>query len=316
VFLCGLAITGGPLLLLPAIDAPWQLAVLYAAMAAGWNATSVAPIAATIGQWFDRRRGLALNLALSGATVAGLIVAPTLLALIPRLGFATAERLAVIVGLGLAAAAVALFVRRGPLLARATAASRPATLAPLRRWHFWSISAAFAFALTSQVGFLTHLVPLIGDRPHVDPGLAVAVNAVAALLGRVVLGFVIDRFEPRRASALCFLVQVAAIALLARAELPLVIYATCALYGLSVGNNITLSPLIIQREYPAEQFPAIVALSTAVVQILYAFGPGLLGVLRDASGGYGAPLIVCIGLNLAASAVVLMRPRRLSPRST
>jgi MFS family permease len=312
VFLVGLAITGGPLLLLPSIGAPWQLALLYALMAAGWNATSVAPIAATIGQWFDRRRGLALNLALSGATVAGLVVAPTLLALIPRLGFAVAERLAVIVGLGLAMTAVALFVRQGPLLARPTTAARPPTLAPLRQWHFWSISAAFAFALMSQVGFLTHLVPMLGDRSHVDPGLAVAVNAIAALAGRLVLGFVIDRFEPRRASAVCFLVQVAAIAVLARAEHALVIYAACALYGFSVGNNITLSPLIIQREYPAGQFPAIVALSTAVVQILYAFGPGVLGVLRDASGGYGVPLAVCIGLNLAATLVVLMRPRRIS----
>ena len=55
---------------------------------------------------------------------------------------------------------------------------------------------------------------------------------------------------------------------------------------------------------------AIVALSTAVVQILYAFGPGLLGVLRDTTGGYGVPLALCIGLNLAATAVVLMQPRR------
>ena len=84
-------------------------------MAPGWNATSVAPIAATIGQWFDRKRGLALNLALSGATVAGLVVAPALLAAIPRLGFAEAERLLVVIGLVLAAGAVALFVRRGPL---------------------------------------------------------------------------------------------------------------------------------------------------------------------------------------------------------
>jgi predicted MFS family arabinose efflux permease len=278
-------------------------------MAVGWNATSVAPIAATIGQWFDRRRGLALNLALSGATAAGLIVAPTLLAGIPRLGFADAERLAVIVGVGVALTAVALFVRRGPLMPRAAPTARPGTWATLGQWHFWSISAAFAFVLLSQVGFLTHLVPLLSDRPHVDPGLAVGINAVAALLGRVVLGFVIDRFEPRRAAAACFLVQVAAIAVLARAELPLVVYAACALYGFSVGNNITLSPLIIQREYPARHFPAIVALSTAAVQILYAFGPGLLGVLRDMFGGYGVPLAVCMGLNLAGTAVVLMRPR-------
>ena len=56
-------------------------------MAPGWNATSLAPIAATVGQWFDHKRGLALNLALSGATVAGLVVAPALLAVIPRTGF-------------------------------------------------------------------------------------------------------------------------------------------------------------------------------------------------------------------------------------
>jgi MFS family permease len=313
VFLCGLGATGGALLLLPSVTAPWQLVVLYALMAPGWNATSLAPIASTIGQWFDRKRGLALNLALSGATVAGLVVAPSLLAAIPRLGFAEAERLLVAIGLVLAAGAVALFVRRGPLSFRSTDA-RQSRLEPLKHWHFWSISAPFAFVLMSQVGFLTHLVPLIAGRAAdgaaVDPGLAVAVNAVMALVGRIVLGFVIDRLEPRRASALCFLVQVAAIAVLARAEAPLVVYGACAVYGFSVGNNITLSPLIVQREYAAAQFPAIVALSTAVVQILYAFGPGLLGILRDAFGGYGVPLGVCMALNLAAAVVILLRPRR------
>jgi len=307
VFLGGLGITATALLLLPSITAPWQLALLYAVMAPGWNATSVAPIAATIGQWFDTRRGLALNLALSGATVAGLVVAPVLLAVIPRLGFANAERLMVVAGFAVAAVAVLLFVRRGPLAAKPVATAG-GTLVPLKRWHFWSISAPFAFVLMSQVGFLTHLVPMIAGRSNVDPSLAVGINALMALVGRLVLGFVIDRLEPRRASALSFLVQVAAIAVLARAEQPGVIYAACAIYGFSVGNNITLSPLIIQREFAPGDFPAIVALSTAVVQILYAFGPGLLGLLRDASGGYGVPLAVCLALNLAASAVVLRRP--------
>ena len=79
-----------------------------------------------------------------------------------------------------------------------------------------------------------------------------------------------------------------------------------------MGNIITLSPLIVQREFTPDRFPAIVALSTAVMQTLYAFGPGLLGVLRDASGGYGVPLAVCMGLNLTAAAMILMRSRRLA----
>lgn len=314
VFLAGLAITTVALLLLPSVTEPWQLVVLYIVMAPGWNATSVAPIAATVGQWFDRKRGLALNLALSGATVAGLAVTPVLLAAIPRFGFADAERLLVLVGIVLAAGTVALFVRKGPLSPRPTTV-RANRLAPLRQWHFWSISAPFAFVLLSQVGFLTHLVPLVtarsaGGGPTFDPALAVGINAAMALVGRVVLGLVIDRLDPRRASAICFLVQVGAIAVLAYAQVPLVVYAACAVYGLSVGNNITLSPMIVQREYTLDQFPAIVALSTAVVQTLYAFGPGLLGILRDVSGGYGLPLLVCMGLNIAAAVLILMRPRR------
>jgi len=68
--------------------------------------------------------------------------------------------------------------------------------------------------------------------------------------------------------------------------------------------------MIVQREFTPDRFPAIVALSTAVMQTLYAFGPGLLGVLRDTSGGYGVPLAACMGLNLAASVLVLTRGRR------
>lgn len=308
VFLSGLFITATALMILPSATEPWQLVALYLVMAPGWNATSVAPIAATIGQWFDRKRGLALNLALSGATVAGLVVTPSLLATIPRLGFADAERLLVAIGVLVAGGAVVLFVRKGPLSAT-PAAVRRSRLAPLRQWRFWSISAPFAFVMVSQVGFLTHLVPLTTGRSGVDPGLAVAINAVMALVGRVVLGFVIDRLEPRAASSISFLVQVGAVAVLAFAEKPLVIYGACAVYGFSVGNNITLSPLIVQREYTAAEFPAIVALSTAIVQVLYAFGPGLLGVLRDGFGGYGVPLAVCMALNLIASGLILMRPR-------
>lgn len=316
VFLSGLGTTAAALLLLPSVTAPWQLAVLYIVMAPGWNATSVAAIASTVGQWFDKKRGLALNLGLSGATVAGLVMAPALLATIPVMGFADALRLVVLISLAIAGGAVLLFVRRGPLSPKPLAAGT-SRLAPLRTWHFWSISAPFALMLVSQVGFLTHLVPLISTRvaagaPAVDPGFAVGINAFMALVGRIVLGFVIDRFEPRRASVACFMVQVAAIAVLAFAEAPLVVYGACAVYGFSVGNNITLSPLIVQREYGPDLFPAIVALSSAVVQIVYAFGPGLLGILRDVSGGYGVPLAVCMALNVTASILVMMPPRAIA----
>ena len=52
----------------------------------------------------------------------------------------------------------------------------------------------------------------------------------------------------------------------------------------------------------------LVGLSWAISQFTYAFGPGLLGVVRDVTGGYAAALGICVALELAAAALILLRP--------
>ena len=51
----------------------------------------------------------------------------------------------------------------------------------------------------------------------------------------------------------------------------------------------------------------LVSLLTAINQITYAFGPGVIGVLRDLSGSYSLPFYGCIGLELAAAALIIVR---------
>ena len=80
------------------------------------------------------------------------------------------------------------------------------------------------------------------------------------------------------------------------------------MFGLSAGNLITLPSLVIQREFDAASFGMLVGLSWAISQFTYAFGPGLLGVVRDVTGGYAAPLGICVALDLAAAALILLRP--------
>jgi cyanate permease len=89
----------------------------------------------------------------------------------------------------------------------------------------------------------------------------------------------------------------------------MVLIAACALFGFSVGNLITLPSLIVQREFDPRAFGVLVSLITAINQITYAFGPGIIGLLRDASGSYTLPFYGCIGLELAAAALILVRGR-------
>jgi cyanate permease len=84
-------------------------------------------------------------------------------------------------------------------------------------------------------------------------------------------------------------------------------------FGFSVGNLITLPSLIVQREFDPHSFGVLVSLQTAIAQVTYAFGPGVVGVLRDLSGSYTLPFYGCIALELTAAALIMVRGNAKAP---
>jgi cyanate permease len=193
---------------------------------------------------------------------------------------------------------------------------RPLPVAPwtrgraLRSAAFWSVAGPFALAITSQAGFLVHQIAFLETAiGRYAAGVAVAVTTAMAIVGRLLLGAVANRLDQRLASALSLASQAAALAVMTQTSDADVLLAACAVYGFSVGNVITFPSLIVQREFDAAAFGMLIGLATGVGQFTYAFGPGLVGLVRDAAGGYGAALALCIALNLVAAAAVLRRPR-------
>src|SRR5262245_13206864 len=69
--LCGLSALSASTILLALMTVPWQLYLAYALMSLGWTGMGTVVIATVLNSWFDRRRGLALSLALNGATCGG-----------------------------------------------------------------------------------------------------------------------------------------------------------------------------------------------------------------------------------------------------
>src|SRR5216683_4741157 len=60
------------------VTEPWQLYAADAMLAFGWAATSLGIITNTLGLWFDKRRGMAISLALNGASFGGIVGVPLL----------------------------------------------------------------------------------------------------------------------------------------------------------------------------------------------------------------------------------------------
>lgn len=306
--LIGMAAMGLAAGSLPLLTAPWQTYLAFLAMAPGWALMSGAAVNAVLAPRFDRRRGLAISLALNGASFGGVLVAPALIALIAAFGFRAGMHVATL-GMGLILTAVVLLtLPRGG--ARAASAAPAPSSVLLRDIRFWSVAGPFALALMSQVGFLTHQVSFVGAALGSEAAAAVVgLTTLAAVAGRVGAGFFIDRFDRRAGAAANLMVQAVGLALLIWAPAPAAIWTGCLLFGLGVGNLITYPSLIVQAEFAPADFARVVSLSLSVGQFTFAFGPGLLGVLRDASGGYGAPIGLCLALHAAAAAILLIAGR-------
>jgi MFS family permease len=301
--------------LLAFIDSPWQLFAAYLIMTVGAASMHVGSISNVVGLWFDRRRGLALSLALNGASSGGILVTPALVLAIAHHGFANAMIGSAIVIVAVLMPIVLLWIRApaGTRPAASVSAPVPASAmtrrSALRNPAFWSVAAPFAMALTAQVGFLVHqiafLEPMLG---RAQAGLSVATLTLAAITGRFVLGALATTLDMRRVTAGSVLSQALALFVTTQTADPAMLFVACAVFGLSAGNLLTLPALIIQREFEAASFGMLVGLSWAISQFTYSFGPGVLGIVRDVTGGYGAPIAICVGLDVAAAALILIRP--------
>lgn len=303
------------LALLAIAEQPWQLYGSLLVMSFGWVGMSLGAISNILGLWFDARRGMAISLALNGASFSGILVAPALVFLIEATNFRTGLLIAGATMLVIMTPVVLACVGRPPHRSappnKASAASDWTRPRALRSWAFWSICLPFALALLAQVGFLVHLISILEPSlGREQAGVALAVMSAMAVIGRVGLGTIIDRLNQRVVTAISLATQAIALLAVMNGTTPTVLYIAVAVFGLSVGNLITFPALIVQREFPSAAFGRIIALSTAINQFTYALGPALMGVVRDLAGGYAPVLGICLGLEILAAIVILMRPRR------
>src|SRR4051794_4888818 len=290
---------------------PWQVYVAYLAMSFGWLGLGLVTIPSVIAQWFTRKRGLAISLALNGASFGGIVVAPALVGLISLAGFTDAMLIAAAVMVAILVPVIFVWVpsHAAPIqhpAAKSTWTRRDA----LRSLPFWTVSGPFALALIAQVAFIVHQIafmePIVG---RAQAALSVSLMTIFAVTGRLTLGAVVDRFEPRLISSISMFSQAVALFVMTRTTDATLLLACCAAYGFSVGNIITLPALIVQREFPSPAFGMVLGLSTAIGTFAGALGPGLIGLIRAAAGDYNAALLVCVALKLVGGTFVLVRKR-------
>lgn len=310
----GAAFMGMSLLLISRVRTSTDVFVAYLVMAPAFAMLTNAAAANIVGPWFNEKRGLAMSLALTGGGVGGFVIVPTLVWLSGELSFPTALQATAATAIPALLVVILICIRKPDSRASISATSAAATASTMTRraalasTHYWTIAAPLMLAIMVQVGFVVHqvslLIPVVGRD---GAGLAVFLTALMAALSRVAVGLVIDRLDQRRVCATLLASQACALLAILYFASPSVMYIASAVFGFAVGVMIMLPSLIIQRECPPLAFGMLSGLTLAIIQTGNALGPSILGWLRQATGSYTLPIVVCVALELMAIALISVR---------
>jgi len=322
IVLYGALAMGGGAILVGRATEIWQIFVLFMFMGSAYPALATAAISASLVPWFERRLGLALGLALTGASAGGMLLPPLLVHLSAVLGF---DRALAWVGVAIIALVVplALFVLRRPRHDDETAGEReqPALEVGetagkgmrdfLAAPAFWRIASASTLSLAAQVGFLMHQLPALEAGLGLSgAAFAVSLTAGSAVAGRFVLGGLSHRMPLPILASGCYLVQGAGIVLLLLGQGAPALYAGAVLAGLSVGCIVMLPPLLLSQAFGANGYGTAYGLTNAIMFLGASTATAAVGALYDMSGDFQMPFALLALMHLAAVAVIMWRRRR------
>ncbi len=282
----------------------WHFYALYLVLGIIGSGTTPVAYSKVISHWFDKKRGLALALAMVGISLGAFIMPPLAQALITAVGWRQAYVVLGLLTVTGTLPVVGLLLKESPQLMGLAPDGGPATDAGLaaqhgqeqglsgaEAWHtasFWLMAWAFFLVSVSFHGCIIHLVPLLTDR-GVSPqsaALAMSVAATGGFVGRLGCGYLLDRvFAPY--VAVGFVGGFAlGIFLLWSGAVGGWVFVAVVLVGLGLGAELDVMPYMVSRYFGLRAFGEIYSYAFAAFVLGAVIGPLLMGGGFDATGSY------------------------------
>lgn len=279
----------------------------------GTSAT-FAPLVADTSRWFERRRGIALAICMSGNYTAGAFWPPVMQYFIDQVGWRQTY-----IGMGVfcivTMVPLALVLRPRPPVqelppaaanaaAVPTASARPLGLPPhvlLALLCLAGVSCCVAMSMPQ-----VHIVAYCGDLGF---GAARGAEMLSLMLGmgvvsRLVSGWISDRIGGLRTLLLGSLLQGVALLLFLPSDALVSLYVVSGLFGLFQGGIVPAYALIVREYFPPQEAGARVGTVLMATLVGMALGGWMSGAVFDLTGSYRAAFLNGIAWNFLNLAIV------------
>jgi predicted MFS family arabinose efflux permease len=272
------------------------------------NGTAQFAYTRTVLTWFSKHRGFALALLLSGSGIGSIFVPPLTQWMIQHHGWRSAFLLLGGIAL-LGIPLTAMLVRNRPESAVVRADNRVGGMtvaAALRTAAFWILALITIFSAFSENGLVTNLAAILTQHGVLasSAALALSFRGGAGIIGRLCIGFAIDRVSPQRIQTFVLVLASAGTLILAFAGSGSMALLGAAVLGVGLGSEADVGPYLLARYFGRRHFSVLYGLTWTAYAIGGGTGPLWIGHLYDRAGSYQARFIVYLSA-VAFGAVIL-----------
>ncbi|MDR6146231.1 MFS family permease [Sphingomonas sp. SORGH_AS870] len=280
-----------------------------------------------LSTWFDRHRGFALGLAVAGQGVGGAILPMAVEYVSEAFGWRYAFYALAAALMLFVLPLVALFVRDDPAEAavpfadaadpahidHSMAQSGLTVAQALRTRAFWIIIAVFLLFGMTSYALTANFVALMLERgAGTLPQIAMlsSLAGVAMIAGRLVFGWLLDRFPVPIVGAGGVLCAAAALAILLRVDtIGIAAVTMSVLMGIAMGAETDLLSILVGRYFGQRAISRIYAWHNVSFLLGAAMGPPLFATLRGRFASADIPILTLIALVILSAALLLMLKR-------
>lgn len=318
LMLSGIVMGGIALVGLSWMTSLWQFYLFYLFNALGYMCGGPLPNQVLIARWFDKARGKAMGIAYIGIGVGGMLVPQIARGLTENFGW---HKALMILGLLMIAIAfpMAWFVKENPEQKVDSEKHEPkAHITPiLRSWPFYLLVIGSMCSIGAVAGTVQNLKLFFSIDLKYTQAVAANVLSIilgASIIGRLLMGWLADRWQKKHVMILIYSLVALAIPLLYFAHIPGVIYVFAFLFGVALGGDYMIIPLMAAELFGLKVMGRIMGLVITADGVAEALAPMLAAWLRDESGSYANGFAALIVLAIIGTIAVSLLPRK-SPQA-
>ena len=136
----------------------------------------------------------------------------------------------------------------------------------------------------------------------------------ASIIGRLLMGWLADRYPKKYVMLLIYLLVAISIPLLFFASTPAIMYLFAIIFGIGLGGEYLIIPLMAAELFGLRVLGRLMGVVLTADGVAEALSPMTIGYLRDVTGSYRIGFMMLIGMALVGSVAVALLPKSKSKR--